>query len=40
MGEKSKVYSVLVGKYERRRLFGRPRFRYNDNIKVNLEILS
>ena len=39
MGEKSKVYRVLVGKYERKRLFGRPRFSYDDNIKVNLEIL-
>jgi len=34
------VYRVLVGKYERKRLFGRPRFRYDDNIKVNFEVLS
>jgi len=39
-GEKSNVYRVLVGKYERKRLFGRPRFRYDDNIKVNFEVLS
>jgi hypothetical protein len=40
MGEKSNVYRVLVGKCERKRLFGRSRFRYDDNIKVNLEVLS
>jgi hypothetical protein len=39
VGEKSNVYRVLVGKYERKRLFGSPRFRYDDNIKVNLEVL-
>ena len=30
----------MRGKYERKRLFGSSRFRYDDNIKVNLEVLS
>jgi hypothetical protein len=40
MLEKSNVYRVLVWKYERKKLFGRPRFRYDDNIKVNLQVVS
>jgi len=30
------VYRVLVGKPEGKRLFGRPRHRWQDNIKMNL----
>jgi hypothetical protein len=30
------AYRVLVGKPERRRPFGRPRRRWEDNIKMNL----
>jgi hypothetical protein len=31
------VYRVLVGKCEGKRPFGRPRHRWEDNIKVNLQ---
>jgi hypothetical protein len=36
MGEKRNVYRLLVGKPEGRRLQGRPRRRWLDNIKMNL----
>jgi len=36
MGERRGVYRVLVGKPEGKRLFGRPRRRWEDNIKVDL----
>jgi len=36
MGEIRGVYRVLVGKPEGKRLFGRPRHRWQDNIKMNL----
>jgi len=35
MGEKRGVYRVLVGKPEGKRLLGRPRRRWEDNIKMN-----
>jgi len=35
-GEES-MYRVLVGKLEGRRPLGRPRHRWEDNIKMNLE---
>ena len=37
MGEKRGVYSVLVGKPEGKRLLGRPRRRWDDNIKMDLQ---
>jgi len=37
MGEKRGVYRVLVGKPEGKRLLGRPRRRWEDNIKMNLQ---
>jgi hypothetical protein len=37
MGEKRVVYRVLVGKPEGKRLFGRPRRRWEDNIKIDLQ---
>ena len=37
MGEKGGVYSVLVGKPEGRRPLGRPRRRWEDNIKIDLQ---
>jgi hypothetical protein len=41
MGEKRNEYRLLVGKPEGRRLLGRPRYRWIDNIKVDLgEIVS
>jgi hypothetical protein len=36
MGEGRDVYSVLVGRPEGKRPLGRPRRRWEDNIKMNL----
>jgi hypothetical protein len=36
MGERRVEYRVLVGKSEGRRPFGRPRHRWEDNIKINV----
>jgi hypothetical protein len=35
MGEMRKVYRMLVGKPEEKRLLGRPRRRWEDNIKMD-----
>jgi len=37
MGERRGVYRVLLGKHEGKRTFGRPRRRWEDNIKMNLQ---
>jgi len=37
MGEERGVYMVLVGKPEGRRLLGRPRHRWVDNIRMDLQ---
>jgi hypothetical protein len=37
MGEKRNAYRILVGKPEGRRPLGRPRRRWVDNIKTDLE---
>jgi len=37
MGERRGVYRVLVGKPEGRRPLGRPRRRWEDNIKMDLQ---
>jgi hypothetical protein len=37
MGEKRGVYRFLVGKLERKRPLGRPRRRWDDNIKMNFQ---
>ena len=37
MGERRGVYRVLVGKPEGRRPLGRPRRRWEDNIKIDLQ---
>jgi len=37
MGERRDVYRVLVGKPEGKTPFGRPRRRWEDNIKMDLE---
>jgi len=37
MGERRGVYSVLVGKPEGKRPLGRPRHRWEHNIKINLQ---
>jgi hypothetical protein len=36
MGEKRNVYRLLVGKQEGRRLLGRPRGTWVDNIRMDL----
>jgi len=40
MGERRVVYRVLVGKSEGKRPLGRPRHRWEDNIKMNLQELG
>ena len=37
MGERRGVYRVLVGKIERNRPLGRPRRRWEENIKMDLQ---
>jgi hypothetical protein len=37
MGERRGVYRVLLGKPERKRPLGRPRRRWEDNIKMDLQ---
>jgi len=37
MGTRRGVYTVFVGKTERNRPLGRPRRRWEDNIKMNLQ---
>ena len=37
MGERRGVYRVLVGKPEGKRALGRPRCRWEDNIKMDLQ---
>jgi hypothetical protein len=36
MGEKRNAYKILVGKPEGKRPIGRPRSRWEDNIKMDL----
>jgi hypothetical protein len=36
MGQKRGVYRILVGKPEGKRPLGRPKLRWEDNIKVDL----
>jgi hypothetical protein len=36
MGEKRNIYRILVGKPERKRPLGRPRRRWEDNIRMYL----
>jgi len=40
MGERRGVYRVLVGIPERKRPLGRPRRRWEDNIKMDLQELG
>ena len=37
MGERRGIYRVLVGKHKGKRPLGRPRHRWEDNIKVVLQ---
>jgi hypothetical protein len=36
MGDKRNAYNILVGKPEGKRLLGRPRRRWKDNIRMDL----
>jgi hypothetical protein len=36
MGEERKVYRVLVGKPEGKRVFGKPRCRWEDGVRIYL----
>ena len=40
MGERRGVYRVLAGKPEGKRPFGRPRRRWADNIKIDLQVVG
>ena len=37
MGERRRIYRILVGKPYERRPFGRPRRRWEDNIRMDLQ---
>ena len=37
MGDRRGIYSVLVGKPEGKKPLGRPRHRWEDNIKMDLQ---
>jgi hypothetical protein len=39
MGEGRNVYRVLVGRPQGKRRLGRPRRRWEDNIKMNLRVI-
>jgi hypothetical protein len=40
MGEKSNAYKVLAGKPEGKRSLGRPRHKWEDNIKMDLREIA
>jgi len=40
LGERRGVYRVLVGKPEGKRPLGRPRHRWEDNIKMDLQVVG
>jgi hypothetical protein len=40
MGERRVVYRVMVGTPEGKRPLGRPRFRWEDNIKMDLQVVG
>jgi hypothetical protein len=40
MGQRRGVYMVLVGKPEGKRPLGRPRIRWEDNIKKDLQVMG
>jgi hypothetical protein len=37
MGEKISAYRILIGRLDGRRPLGRPRRRWKDNIKIDLQ---
>ena len=40
MGERRGVYRVLMGRPEGKRQLGRPRHRWEDNIKMDLQVMG
>jgi len=40
MADGTGVYRILVGRYERKRTLGRPTHRWEDNIKIDLEVVG
>ena len=40
IGESRGIYRVLVGKPEGKRPLGRPRYKWEDNIKTNLQAVG
>jgi hypothetical protein len=40
MGEKKNAYRILVGKPEGRKLLGRPKHRWVNNIKIDIKELG
>ena len=40
MGERRGVYRVLVGKPEEKKPLGRPRLRWEDSIKMDLQVVG
>jgi hypothetical protein len=40
MGERRRVYRVLVGKPEGKKPLGRPRCRWEDNIKKDIQVVG
>jgi len=40
MGKMKNAYKILVGKLEGKRLLGRPRRRWEVNIRTDLKVLS
>ena len=40
MGEERRVYRVLVGKLEGKKPLGRPRHRWVDNIRMDLQLVG
>jgi hypothetical protein len=40
MGQRRGIYGVLVGKPEGKRPLGRPRRRWEDNIKMDLQVVG
>jgi hypothetical protein len=40
MGERKGVYRVMFGKPKENRPTGRPRLRWEDNIKMNLQVVG
>jgi hypothetical protein len=40
MGDRRSAYRVLVERHDEKRLLGRPKRRWEDNIKVDLQVVG